>query len=1038
MEFGLLGPLEVSSGGEDLAITAPKQRALLVLLLLHRGHVVTPDRILDELWPGEPPTGGLKTVRFHVSKLRTALDAAGHGTGFSVIETRRSGYCIDATRHDVDIDRFETLAANAGDLRISQPERALRLYLAALELWRGAPLLDVMYEPFAAEEIHRLESVHEGIAEERIAVEMRLGRSLDLIPGLEAMVHQHPLRQRPVELLMRALYTAGRPAEAITMGNQLRTRLADVGLDPAPSLSELEDQILLHGPAIETHDRNSPLPLGSAPFPVAFNSFIGRTEELREIETLVRDSRLVTLVGPPGSGKTRLGLAAASQLAGTFTDGAVMIHLSDIADPDLVPQAVGTALGITETWDTHYTTLLLSALRDRHALLVLDNCEHLLGDTARLVLTVLQGCPHITILATSREPFSIPGEQAWAVPPFPVPPPEADTVDEIMQAASVQLYVDRAEAASRSFRMDDTTAPVVAMICRRLDGLPLAIELAAASSHTMTPGQILERLGERFVSLPAVPRPAVPRQETMGTAIQWSIDLLSARDRMVFRRLAVFAGGITMEAAEAVAGWGTVARGDVFDAVINLVHKSLLVVEPTRTDQIRYRMLTVLRQFGQRELRECDEHHETDRRHAEHFANVAEAVSPFIEGPHQDLGRDLADLEIDNFRGALEWSLSSANPAPAMRITAALTWFWYWRSYLNEARQWTGRTLQAAPSEPSAERGGVYYAAGIFNDILAYYDEADRLFDAAITEADVIASPSLRSRSLTGRGVVARDRGDHRASLVHLEEAAAIVRERGLDFPLALTLRFSGVVRFLGGDPLGGREALEEALAIFERHGHEGGMAWTMAGLGRIDMAFDPSDTRRIHTAHDIFARIDDKRGRSWALFHMAESHYSLGAFDAITGLAEEALGQFSALSDRRGIPYAVTMLGAAALGKGDLDRSAANLRQAQNLFDEIGDMNGTGLVLSMLARLAIIDRRWATVEEHLGGVHQLGSAGRPWLLLSAAREVARGLRDIGADAGRLETVAAAIRTSLLAGDTAGVASHAGTLRTLLPTVLHP
>ena len=800
MRFRILGPLTVEHNGAPVEVTAPKQRALLILLLLEAGHVVPAEVILDRLWQENLPSGGLKTVRFHVSSLRTTLEPEVRGSGWSVVQTRDSGYFIDPTLHEIDARRFDRLATEGHRDVETRPDRAHRLLTDALSLWRGMALHDVAYEDFAVAEARRLEARKLTAAEDLMATELRLGRTAGMVAELEELVAANPLRERTTELLMQALYGAGRSADAIAAAQNLRRELGELGLDPPPSLVQLEEQILVHDQSLAApsvpkvqHDVR--------PLPARLTSFIGRRAEIRYVRQALDEKRLVTLVGAPGSGKTRLALESGRLLVDEFADGVAWVELADIAGPGLVPQAVVAGLGIAPPLGADYAELVITHLRSRTALLVIDNCEHVLADAARLIVSILENCPDVKVLASSREALGVPGELSWTIPPFELPPRIRTTLDNLVRVDSMQLFIDRAKDADSRFELGEHNATAVAAICRRLDGLPLAIELAASATEALTAGQILTRLDRRFVDVPGARRHGATRQTTMEEAVRWSHELLDPTDAAVFTRLSVFSGGFTMEAAEAVAGWGALASDDVFDSVLRLVHKSLLVPMRSENDQVRYKMLTVLRQFGGRELRATGESDTVDERHAAYYADVAESIAPHIEGPTASRARIVADLELDNFRVAMESSLVNGRTDVALRIDAALTWHWYWRSLIQEGLKWGLRILEASPNgEPSEARAQVLYAVGIFQTITRPLAEGNVSFEAASAMAQALGLEALHARTLTGRGVNARDRGRLSAALEYLSDAAAIDRRIG-DMPhLALTLRFVGIVRFMLGD----------------------------------------------------------------------------------------------------------------------------------------------------------------------------------------------------------------------------------------------
>ncbi len=838
--------------------------------------------------------------------------------------------------------------------------------------------------------------------------ELRLGRSADLVGELEVLVADHPERERPTELLMQALYAAGRSADALAVGRALREHLAEIGLEPQPSLTEIEDQILRHDPgfsgALQPLTPAAPIRVPGLPRPLT--SFIGRTVEIRDVKTLIKSGRLVTLVGSPGSGKTRLGLEVARELDAKYRDGATMVELSEVADPALVPQAVGTALGISAPAGADYTELIVGTLRDMESFVVLDNCEHVVGNAARLVLSILQACPRVTILATSREALGVPGERVWPVPPFALPAPSAKPTEQLLEIDSIRLFVDRAREVNPRFTVDASTIDDIGTICRRLDALPLAIELAASTVEALTPHQIAERLAHRFAEVPSGRRPGLAHQATMEDAVRWSYQLLDPIDQVVFVRLSVFAGGFFMDAAEAVAGWGEVDRSEVFDSVLRLVHKSLLVPIPNVQKQVRYRILTVLRQFGHRMLRSRGESEEIDRRHADHYAAVAAMVAPLLQGPQEAQSRDLADLELDNFRHALESSLSDGHPETAMELSASLTWYWYWRSYVTEGLNWARRTLAAGSDASPEHRAPVLYAVGIFENIAGNYDAATQGFEQSLDLARTLGMRELEAGTLTGLGVILRDRGQLAQALANFEEAIAIDRAIGDRSHLALTLRFAASVNLMLGKLADARRQVAESFATFEDLGHRGGMGWALETSCRLALRTGSGDGFDLaKRARALFAEVHDRRNDAWVLLRMAESHLESGWLAEARAETDQALGIFTELNDKRGIGYAVMRSGLVELADRRFDEAGADLRRALRLFLDLGDDGGATTVCGFLAALAVREGDREGAVGHAEQWLSLPAADRyVWSLLDAITVLAATARDAGYDAAALES----------------------------------
>ncbi|WP_433364553.1 BTAD domain-containing putative transcriptional regulator [Actinoplanes sp. CA-142083] len=650
MRFGILGPLAVTTDdGEPVVVPGAKVRMLLADLLAHRNTVVSADRLIEDLWGDDAPASPAAALQVRVSQLRKALNDAEPGAR-DLVESQPPGYRLRAD--DVDADRFAALADATGVDRLG----------AALALWRGQAYADVADQEFARAETTRLTEqrlvVHERLAEARLA-----RGEHDLVAAeLAELVERHPLREGLRGLHIRALYAAGRQAEALESYAGLRERLADeLGLDPGPELAALYRQILDQDPGLNAPPKAA---IVRNSLPAQLDELIGRAEALAELRTLIPAGRLLTLVGPGGVGKTRLAAAAAAEQ--TQPDGVHLIELSPLppADTRIAEQVLGV-LGLHEAPGTTGSAAdrLVAALRQREMLLVLDNCEHVIGAAAALVARLLRDAPGVRVLATSREPLLLAGEQIWEVGPLALPADPAD-VDSVRRSAAARLFAARAAAQHRGFRLDEQTAPAVAQLCRRLDGLPLALELAATRVRALGVQGVVDRLDDRFRLLTTRQRDVPERQRTLTAVIAWSWDLLDPEDRAVLARLSVFRDGCTPEAAEQV------CHADL-DAVDRLVARSLVVAEPSR-----YRLLESVAEFGAAQLTDAAT---LRAQHAAYFLELAARADPELRGPRQREWLAILDAERANLQAAL-------THGGGLRLALALAWYWVLRGRLSEAR----------------------------------------------------------------------------------------------------------------------------------------------------------------------------------------------------------------------------------------------------------------------------------------------------------------------------------------------------------------
>jgi non-specific serine/threonine protein kinase len=542
--------------------------------------------------------------------------------------------------------------------------------------------------------------------------------------------------------------------------------------------------------------------------PLALTSFIGREREIDEIRQLLRPARLLTLVGAGGAGKTRLAIEAAREVQAAYANGVWLVELAALTDPALVPQAVATVLGVREAPDRSLTESLAEYLRPRSLLLVLDNCEHLVGACAQLVEALLRACPDLRILATSREGLALAGETTWRVPSLAAPdlsaPAGLPPVEQLTQFEAVRLFIDRAVEAQRSFAITNQNAPAVAQICHRLDGIPLAIELAAARVKALTPEQIAARLNDRFHLLSGGSRTALPRQQTLRACIDWSYDLLPGAECTLLRRLSAFAGGWSLESAEAVCSGAEIEPEDVLDLTVHLIDKSLIVAEAHGGVE-RYRMLETIRQYAQERLDQAGEADLVRDQHRDYFLGQAEEVESRLRSHEQLVLIRWLVREQDNLRAALEWNLIRGQAELALRLAASLHWFWYLRGHWNEGRGWVRRCLDAPVGRLLAEA----------------------------SSADVLTRWA-RARVLVTAGTLAMVQADYVAARPPLEEAIPLSRSAGDSWAAAFAYMVLAPVEFYQGHYAPGAAHLENALTLFREAGDKWGVAFALSILGEV------------------------------------------------------------------------------------------------------------------------------------------------------------------------------------------------------------
>ena len=776
-EFRVLGPLQVVIDGESARLGGPRPRGLLAVLLVHAGGPVSVERLVDQLWGDEPPPTATTALQVHLSALRKVL-------GDRLVRSP-AGYLLRVAAEELDAARFEALVA-AGELR------------AALALWRGEPYAGVPSSPDIEAARLRLTELHLSTVEDSLDGELALGRHAEILAELAGLVVDHPLRERLARLYLLALYRCGRVADALAAYVSYTDRLRDeLGAEPGDEIAALAGAIDRGDPTIDT----------PAPVPTPASRFIGRRHELEDLARQLGEARLLTITGTGGVGKTRLALELVRDNAVDHPDGVHLVELAALAPGSSIVEAVAGVLGVRARTPEPLLHTLAVRLRADRALLVLDNCEHVIESAAKLSAELLSHCSGLRILATSREPLGVPGEQVRPLA-------------GLVQSEATRLLADRGAAARPGFTIGTRDAAVAIKLTRRLDGLPLAIELAAAQLRSRSLAEVAERLDRRLDLADQRARTTPERHSTMRAAIDWGYHLLTAEEQAMFRSLAVFVGGFSAPAAERVTGHSQYL-------LTRLVDLSLLAVEPN-PDGTRYHMLELIREYAAERLAESGAAGDLRGRHAAWYTELAEGIPTPGGAEHAAVLRRL-DAEVANLRAAVAWYLDT-DPEAALRVAAPLWWYWWERGQMAQARSWLRRGLAVAGQNPL--RGLALRAAAALARNSGDFAEAAGYGDDCLATYRALGDRPGMIIALIGLCITKLSQRDYASAVAHAEQARDLAEQVGdvVRRSAALNNMSIGLIQL---DRLAeARVAIEEALAGYQQTGNRRGEADALANLG--------------------------------------------------------------------------------------------------------------------------------------------------------------------------------------------------------------
>lgn len=859
LEVRLLGTFEVKHQRKTIPISSRPAQSLFAYLIFKAGIAHRREKLAGMLWPDSLEETARDNLRHALWRIRKALPSKPKveyllTDDLSIAFNKSAEYWLDT--------------AVLEQLRESSPADEL---LTVLSEYHGE-LLPGFYEEWVLLEREHLKSAFEHHMARLMSLLQAEGRWLDILEWGERWIKLGQKPEPAYRALMSAHAAKGDMSKVVGTYERCVQSLKEFGIEPSEQTRALYDALRTRP---ERHETSSKFQVATKPsasaksnLPVPLTSFIGRQTEVDTILDLLAKNRLLTLTGAGGVGKTRLAIQAANKLMGKFKDGVWWVDLVGLNDPGLVPQAVAKTIDVHEVPNQSLIETLALDVQKKQMLLVLDNCEHLIVACAQLADRLLSNAKNLKIITTSRESLDILGETVWLVPSLALPDPrESSGIRVLSKYESVRLFVERTTAIKPQFILTDQNAASIVQICRRLSGMPLAIELAAARVRMMSVDEIASRLDDRFDLLTSGSRAALPRHQTLRATIDWSYDLLNESEKLLFQRIAVFAGGFTLATAEAVCGYNGLKAGEIVDLLGRLVDKSLVLVEQSPLEATRYRMLETIREYAQQRVEDSGESVHLQNRHLEYFVNLAEEAERNTFGAQSVKYHRMLDEELDDIRTAMEWAIRARQSSMAFRLGAALFYFWYNRSPIGgEWQRQLNKALQLSEgTDRTRERAQALNAKGYF-----YW-------------ADVIPE-------------------NPRA---HLEEALSIGRELRDDQVVARSLLNIGLVETVEGNYSEARSFFEMSLDLFRKVDSPGmEYIWPLTFLGDTDFSQSDLDAARVHYEQSVrdLRTLQDRNFLAYVVRRLGQLSWHCGEFEEAAQLCEESLILNQELGDERGV----------------------------------------------------------------------------------------------------------------------------------------
>ncbi len=922
LEVRLIGKFDIQCDGSPVVLSSRAAQSLFAFLILTAGTLHRREKLAGMLWPDESEQKARTYLRNELWRIRKALS-----------QTSSVEYLL-ADNLTLGFNQSSPYWLDTAGLKDLSDKGSADELIQSLSNYQG-DLLPGFYEDWVVSEREHLQVLFEKKIACLLEMLEKAQRWQDILEWAERWITLGQAPEAAYRSLMTAYDALGDHANVTSTYERCKQALRQLDLEPSEQTRAL------------AFKRNSKIKV-----PIPLTSFVGRDQELKEVAGLFSKSRLITLTGSGGVGKTRLAIQVVADVLELFPDGVWFLDLAPLTDPALVPQLILTTLGLIEQAGRSPVAILTDFLQTRSALLIMDNCEHLIQACSQLAETLLLACPTLHILTTSRETLRVAGEFPYRVPSLEIPRPDIESdIDSLAKVEAVRLFTERAAVVSPGFAVGPQNVLIVAQICQRLDGIPLAIELAAARMSMLSSQQILKRLDDRFNLLTSGLRTSLPRHQTLRATIDWSYTLLSSQEQLLFERLSVFSGGWTLEAGESVCGGEGIEKHEILNLLTELLNKSLILADRKQGTEMRYRMLETIRQYARTKLSQASEGQMLHQRHLAYFVDLAERAEPNLRAFDMLMWLDWLESEIDNIRLALANAQESAIEAQ-LRLASALLWFWHIRGHKNEGVDWLDRGLsveatelgdQSPTSNRAMIRGKALYVAGFLRLMLAETDKGAMLSEESLTLFQGLGTSGRRGMAyaLWNLAVVAGNQGNFHQEKALFEQCLDLFQEMGDKFGVAQCMDSLGYcVAFDEGDYETGKILLEDHLALRQEIGDLDGIALAYLALGHLALHQYNFKQATIHyeSSLPLFREAGNRWAMSKALSCLGAVAKAVGTYRRATTVLEEALVLDQEMGDKHEIAIRLNELGLVAQSEGNYDRATQMHEQALILFHEVGN----------------------------------------------------------------------------------------------------